>query len=108
MEFDGGMLESELRDLEARTRQAREELSALVVEAKSNDGLIQLTVGSHGRLHALTFDPRVKRLGVEELADRVVGMMNDALDLLQHETAATMSAMFPDFTADPPFGGSFQ
>src|SRR2546423_1908907 len=68
MDFDGEMLERELREVEARARQAREELSALVVEAKSKDGLIELTVGSQGRLHALTFDPRVKRLPVEELA----------------------------------------
>jgi DNA-binding protein YbaB len=104
MDFDGEMLERELREVEARARQAREELSALVVEAKSKDGLIELTVGSQGRLHALTFDPRVKRLPVEELAKRVVEMMNDALDLLLHETAAKTSAIFPDFTADPPFG----
>ncbi|GAA4634457.1 hypothetical protein GCM10023196_076060 [Actinoallomurus vinaceus] len=108
MDFDGEMLERELRELETRAQQVREELAALVVEAKSKDGLIQLTVGSQGRLHALTFDPRVKRLSVEELAERVVGMMNDALDLLQHETAAKTSAMFPDFTADPPFGGPLQ
>ncbi|GAB3987941.1 hypothetical protein GCM10029978_108670 [Actinoallomurus acanthiterrae] len=105
MDFDGEMLERELRKLEARAEQVREELSALAVEAQSKDGLIRLTVGGQGRLHALTFDPRVKRLPVEELAARVVEMMNDALDLLHHETATKTSAMFPDFTADPPPGG---
>lgn len=106
MEVDRETLDGELRDLEERARQAREELAALVVEAKSKDGLIELTVGGQGRLHALTLDPRVKRLDVDELAERIMGMINDAVDLLHHETAAKMKAAFPDFSADPPFGGT--
>jgi hypothetical protein len=34
------------------------------------------------------------------LAGRIVEMMNDAVDLLQHEIAAKLSAAFPDFPAD--------
>ncbi|MFB9837742.1 YbaB/EbfC family nucleoid-associated protein [Actinoallomurus acaciae] len=104
MDADREKLQTELHALEERSRKVREELSAVAIEAKSNDGLIELTVGGQGRLHALTLDPRVKRLDVEELAERLVGMTNDALDLLQHETAAKMREAFPEFTADPPFG----
>jgi DNA-binding protein YbaB len=98
-------LEAELRDIQERSRKVREELAALAVEAKSNDGLIELTVAGHGRLHALTLDPRVKRLDVEELAERLLGMVNDALDMLDHETAAKTREVFPDFDAASPFGG---
>jgi DNA-binding protein YbaB len=108
MELDKEILESEMRELESRSRQAQDEIAALAVEAKSKDGLIRLVVGSQGRLHELTLDPRVKRLGVEVLAERVVEMVNDALDLLQHETAAKVSTMFPDFPAGEFFGGSSQ
>jgi DNA-binding protein YbaB len=105
VEVDRETLEGGLRELQERARRAREELAALVVEAKSKDGLIELTVGGQGRLRALTLDPRVKRLDVDELAERIVAMVNDAVDLLHHETAAKVSAAFPDFPADPPFGG---
>jgi DNA-binding protein YbaB len=104
VEGDPESLDGELRDLEERTRRAREELAELAVEAKSKDGLVTVIVGGHGRLHELRLDPRVKRLDVDELAERVVGMTNDALDLLHHETAAKMREVFPDFAADPPFG----
>jgi DNA-binding protein YbaB len=106
VELDKGVLEAELRELESRARQAQEKVAALAVEAKSKDGLIRLTLGSHGRLHALTLDPRVKRLDVEVLAGRIVEMMNDAFDLLQHETATTMSGMYPDFPAGEFFGSA--
>jgi DNA-binding protein YbaB len=105
VDADREKLQAELRQIEERAGKIREELSALAIEAKSNDGLIELTVVGQGRLHALTLDPRVKRLDVEELAERIVGMTNDALDLLQHETAAKMREAFPEFTADLPFGG---
>jgi DNA-binding protein YbaB len=104
VDADRETLEAELRALQERSRKVRDELSAVAIEAKSNDGLIELTVGGHGRLHALILDPRVKRLDVEELAGRLVEMTNDALDLLQHETAAKMREAFPEFTAESPFG----
>jgi DNA-binding protein YbaB len=106
VEADKGSLETDLRELESRARRAQEEIAALAVEAKSKDGLIGLTLGSHGRLHALTLDPRVKRLDVDVLAERIVEMMNDALDLLQHETATKMSGMYPDFPAGEFFGSA--
>jgi DNA-binding protein YbaB len=106
VELDREMLETELRELESRAREAHEEVAALAVEAKSKDGLIRLTLGSHGRLHALALDPRVKRLDVDVLAERIVEMMNDALDLLHHETATKMRAMYPDFPAGEFLGGA--
>jgi DNA-binding protein YbaB len=48
----------------------------------------------------------VKRLDVEVLAERIVAMMNDALDLLQHETATKTRGMFPDFPAGDLFGNA--
>jgi DNA-binding protein YbaB len=105
MELDKGVLEGEISDLESRARKAQEEIAALAIEAKSKDGLIEMIVGSQGRLHELRLDPRVKRLEVDALAERLVEMMNDALDLLQQETADKVSAMFPDFPAGEFFGG---
>jgi len=105
MELDKDILESEIGELEARARQAQDEIAALAIEAKSKDGLIEMIVGSQGRLHELRLDPRVKRLEVDVLAERLVGMVNDALDLLQQETATKISAMFPDFPAGEFFGG---
>jgi DNA-binding protein YbaB len=104
MEFDRADLDRELRGLEDRARRAREEVAALAVEAERKDGLIRLTVGGHGRFHALSLDPRVRRLDADVLADRLVGMANDALDLLRHETAARMSELYPDFPAGEFFG----
>ncbi len=104
MELGKEFLESELRELESRARQARDDIAALVVEAKSRDGLIQLSVGSQGRLRELTFDPRVKRLDVQDLAARIVEMMNEAQDLLEQETASKLGAVFPDFPSGDPFG----
>lgn len=89
-------------------RQAQEEIAALAIEAKSKDGLIEMIVGSQGRLHELRLDPRVKRLAVEDLSERLVEMMNDALDLLQQETATKIGATFPDFPAGDFFGGPAQ
>jgi DNA-binding protein YbaB len=105
MELDKEIIESEISGLESRTRQAQEEIAALAIEAKSKDGLIEMIVGSQGRLRELRLDPRVKRLEVDALAERLVEMMNDALDLLQQETASKISAMFPDFPAGEFFGG---
>jgi DNA-binding protein YbaB len=108
MELDRGLLEDEIRDLESRSRRAQEEIADLAVEAKSKDGLIHLIVGSQGRLHELTLDPRVKRLDIDVLAERIVEMVNDAVDLVQQETATKISAMFPDFPAGEFFGGPSQ
>jgi DNA-binding protein YbaB len=108
MDLDKDILESEISGLESRTRQAQEEIAALAIEAKSKDGLIEMIVGSQGRLHELRLDPRVKRLEVDVLAERLVEMMNDALDLLQQETATKISVMFPDFPAGDFFGGPAQ
>lgn len=104
MDLDRESLEREVRALESRTREAQEEIETLAVGAKSKDGLIELTVGNPGRVHELTLDPRVKRLDVEDLAGRIVEMMNDALELLRHETADKMSAILPDFPVNEPFG----
>jgi DNA-binding protein YbaB len=108
MELDKEMLDREIRGLESRTRQAQDEIAALAIEAKSKDGLIEMVVGSQGRLHELRLDPRVKRLEVDVLAERLVEMANDALDLLQQETANKISALFPDFPAGEFFGGPGQ
>jgi DNA-binding protein YbaB len=108
MDLDKDILESEISGLESRARQAQEEIAALAIEAKSKDGLIEMIVGSQGRLHELRLDPRVKRLEVDVLAERLVEMVNDALDLLQQETASKISAMFPDFPAGDFFGGPAQ
>jgi DNA-binding protein YbaB len=108
MERGKALFESEVQDLESRSRRAQEEIADLAVEAKSKDGLIHLVVGSQGRLHELTIDPRAKRLGTEVLAERIVEMVNDALDLVQQETAAKISAMFPEFPAGEFFGGTSQ
>jgi DNA-binding protein YbaB len=108
MELDEVLLESEVKDLESRSRRAQEEIADLAVEAKSKDGLIHLVVGSQGRLHELNLDPRAKRLGTEVLAERIVEMVNDALDLVQQETAVKISAMFPEFPAGEFFGGPSQ
>jgi DNA-binding protein YbaB len=108
MEFDRRLLEDEIRDLESRNRRAEEEIADLAVEAKSKDGLIRLVVGSQGRLHELHLDPRAKRLDVDVLAERIVEMVNDALGLVQQETATKISEMFPDFPAGEFFGGPSQ
>ncbi|MDN3351816.1 YbaB/EbfC family nucleoid-associated protein [Actinomadura sp. DC4] len=105
MEFDRESLERDLRALESRTRETQEELDTLAVGAKSKDGLIELTVVSPGRVHELTLDPRVKRLDIEDLSERIVAMTNDALDLLHEETAAKVGALLPDFSPDELFGG---
>jgi DNA-binding protein YbaB len=108
MERDKGILEGEISGLERRMHQAQEEIATLAIEAKSKDGLIEMIVGSQGRLRELRLDPRVKRLAVEDLSERLVEMMNDALDLLQQETATKISATFPDFPASDFFGGPAQ
>jgi DNA-binding protein YbaB len=105
MEFDKESLEREMGAIESRTRDAQEEIEALAVGAKSKDGLIELTVISPGRVAELTLDPRVKRLAVEDLAERIATMTNDALDLLQEETTAKIGALLPDFSLDDLLGG---
>jgi DNA-binding protein YbaB len=105
MELGEVLLESEVEDLESRSRRAQAEIADLAVEAKSKDGLIHLVVGGQGRLHELTLDPRARRLDTAVLAERIVTMVNDALDLARQETADRISAMFPDFPAGEFFGG---
>ena len=92
-----------MRALESRIRhsaQLEQELQGLTVEAESEDRLIRLTVGPPGHIRKLMLDPRVKRLDVETLAERITTLLNDASDLLRQELSGKVRSLMPDLAAD--------
>jgi DNA-binding protein YbaB len=66
---------------------------------RSEDELIQLTVGPPGYLQELRLDPRVKRLDVEALAERIQAMVNNASEHLRTEISDRVQSLVPDFNA---------
>jgi DNA-binding protein YbaB len=92
-----------MRALESRMRYSahlEQELHDLTVEAESEDGLIRLTVGPPGHIRELELNPRVKRLDVETIAERITTLMNDASDLLRQELSGKVRSLMPDLAAE--------
>lgn len=102
MDLARDFLDSAMRDITAELDEAhrvQEEIENATVEAHSEDNLIHLTVGPPGRLRSLRLDPRVKRLDVETLAEKIVEMVNDASLVLQEEIANRVQALMPQLDA---------
>jgi DNA-binding protein YbaB len=99
MDLAKELFESAMRDIEAKVRDSDgvfEEIQSLAVEVRSEDELIQLTVGPPGYLQELRLDPRVKRLDVETLAERIQLMVNNASERLRTEISDRVQALVPD------------
>lgn len=100
MEFDRHIFDDTMREFETRMRDSgrvQEEIQSLSVEAKSDDGLIRLTVGPPGRLQKLVLDPRIKRVDVETVAETITALFNDASGVLQERIAEKVQELLPDF-----------
>lgn len=86
-------------ELLGRARQAMESVRAgtdptaepLEAVGTAGDGKVRVTVRSPGRVSALELDPRMMRLGSEELAQHLVTAVNAALDELRARTVDTVA-----------------
>jgi DNA-binding protein YbaB len=99
MDFGHDIFEQAIRDVESQLGNSGEilnEIQNLAVEAVSEDELIRATIGPVGFIQSLELDPRVKRLDVETLAERIVELVNGASDLLRTEAAERVQALMPD------------
>lgn len=98
MDLARDLFDSVMRDMTAELAQAdrvQQEIQNATVEARSEDDLIHVTVGPPGRVRSLRLDPRVKRLDVENLGEKIVELVNSASALLQEEIANRVQELMP-------------
>ncbi|MBY8875053.1 YbaB/EbfC family nucleoid-associated protein [Micromonospora sp. PLK6-60] len=87
------MLEATVGALRAVSPQPEDEETARRRRTgESADGQVRAEFGSDGRLAALSLDPRLMRLGSEEVCDRVVEAVNAAIDALRGAAAPVPAA----------------
>lgn len=98
MDLARDLFERVMRDMTTELDQAgrvQEEIQNSVVDARSEDGLIQVSVGPPGHLRSLRLDPRAKRLDLETLSEQIVELVNNASVMLQEEIANRVQDLMP-------------
>jgi DNA-binding protein YbaB len=103
VEFDKDLLDGVMKDFDARIRrsnEAGEAFQQLSVDVESEDGMIRLSVGPPGHLRSLALNPRIKRLEVDVIAERIVEMVNNATMLLQATMADSLREILPNLPVD--------
>jgi DNA-binding protein YbaB len=78
----------------ARLSELRERMATFEGHAQTEDGRIRATYSASGGLTHLHLDPRALRLGSEELAEKIVEVVQQAARDLQEQNQQAMTELF--------------
>ncbi|QFY05374.1 YbaB/EbfC family DNA-binding protein [Nonomuraea phyllanthi] len=90
-------LAGEINQHLTRAREAYEELAALEHTARSEDGMVSVTVGRHGHLRGIQLNPRVYRaLSPSELADAIMRQAGEATAAVSERGRRLLTPLMPE------------
>ena len=89
------------KDNLARMGDLQETLASLVGVAESEDGRVRAESDSASGLKKLTIDPRAMRLGSEELAETITGVVVEAMADLRRQSQEAVQQVMGEKKRDP-------
>lgn len=79
--------ESGLAERLRQTRELSQRVSALTVTVHSDDGLVEMTVGSSGAITGLWLDERIRRQPADRTAEQILAVLRQATTELAAQVA---------------------
>jgi DNA-binding protein YbaB len=92
---------SAAKDNLARMGGLQETLASLVGVGESEDGRVRAESDSASGLKKLTIDPRAMRMGSEELAETITGVVVEAIADLRRQSQETVQQVMGEKKRDP-------